>query len=202
MLRRLFAALVLASSSAVAAETELDQFFPSAPIHEDDGLSGFFEADIVGCRITLTEKSGAFRAVREFDVRDYATEPEQILRPFARQLSTRYKVTWVARHEPFDDELDEFIAKLRDLRVSFWYLRSLSQSEIQARTLVLGNWLSEIRSGVHGSFAERNHTARYLTKDQEILIDVSINTAMQFPVQSGDIPSLAHAVHRHALDCS
>lgn len=157
----------------------------------------------MGCLITLTEKSRAYRTVQVFDVRDYATEPEQILRPFARQLSTRYKVIWVARPEPFDDELDEFNAKLRDLSAPFWYLRGLSQSEIQAKTLLLGNWLSEIRSGVHGSFAERNHTARYhLTKDQEILIDVGINTAMQFPVQSGDIPSLAHAVHRHALNCS
>ena len=202
MLGRLFAVFVFVGSSAVAAETELNQFFPSAPIHEDDRLSGSFEADIVGCRITLTEKSGAFRTVRVFNVRDYATEPELIARPFAEQLSTRYNVTWVARLEPFDDELDQLNAKLQDLRVSWRERRSLSQSELQARSLVLGNWLSEIRSGDHGSFAERNHTTRYITKDQDILIAVRINTAMEFPVQSVDIPSLAHAVHRHALNCS
>lgn len=202
MFGRLFATFVLVSCSAAATETELDQFFPSNPIHEDDRLSGFFEADISGCRVTLTEKSRAFTTVRVFDVRDYETEPEHLARPYAQQLSTRYNVAWGARLETVDDELDELNAKLRDLRISWRDRKSLSPSELQDRSIVLGSWLSEIRSGSHGSFPQRNHTAQYLKEDRDTLISVRINTAMELPAQSGDIPSLAQAVYRHVLTCS
>lgn len=199
---RLFVALVLITCSKAAAETQLNQFFPSNSIHEDDRISGDFEAIIEGCSIRLTEVSSSATTLSLFDVQNYETDPGRLAWPYGKQLSTRYKATWLARALVSDRTMEELNATIRDLRVSWRDRRTLSPSELRAKSNVLENWLSEISSGSHGPFAQRNHTARYLTVDQKLLISVRINTVMEFPVQAGDMPALAHAMHRHALTCN
>lgn len=199
VLGRFLITFIFMSCSAAAAETKLDQFFPSNPIHEDDRISGNFEASIEGCRVKLTEISGERTTVGLFDVRNYQTDPRHLARPYAKQLSTRYNVAWFARPEAFNQETENLKAKLRDLRISLKDRSTLSPSELQAKSIVLESWLSEIRSGSHGTFAQRNHT---LTLKQGLLTFVWINSSMIFPVKSGDLPSLANAMYRHALTCS
>ncbi|WP_353328992.1 hypothetical protein [Phaeobacter sp. NW0010-22] len=199
---RLLVALVLMSCSKAAAETELDQFFPSNPIHKDDRLSGDFEAIIEDRSVKLTEVSGSFATIRLFDVQSYETDPGRLAWPYGKQLSTRYNVTWFAREQVLDQAIEELNAKLRELRISWRDRRTLSPNELQGKSNILENWLSEISSGGHGSFARQNHTARYLTDDHHLLISARINTVMEFPVRAGDMPLLAHAMYRHALTCS
>lgn len=199
---RLFVALVLMSCSKAAAETELDQFFPSNPIHEDDRLSGNFGAIIENCSVKLIEVSGSFATVRLFDVQSYETDPGSLAWPYGKQLSTRYNVTWFAQDQILDQTIEELNGKLRELRISWRDRGTLSPSELQGKSNILKNWLSEISSGGHGSFARQNHTMQYLTDDQPLLISVRINTVMEFPVRAGDMPLLAHAMYRHALTCS
>ena len=199
---RLIVALVLISCSKAAAETELDQFFPSNSIHEDDRLSGDFEAIIESCSIKLTEVTGSFTTVSLFNVQNYETDPRRLTWPYGKQLSTRYNVVWHARSQVSDGTVESLNATLWDLRVSWRDRRTLSQSELQAKSNILGKWLSEISSGSHGQFARRNHTARYLTADHGLLVSVRINNVMQFPVRAGDMPLLAHAMYRHALTCN
>lgn len=199
---RLFVVLVLISCSKAAAETELSQFFPSSSIREDDRLSGDFEAIIEGCSVKLTEVSASFITVSLFDVMNYETDPGRLTWPYGKQLSTRYRVAWLARTQVSDEAIEELNAKLRDLRVSWRDRRTLSPSELQAKSRLLESWLSDISSGSHGAFARRNHTARYLTTDEDLLVSVRINTVMEFPVRAADMPSLAHAMYRHALTCN
>lgn len=188
--------------SKAAAETELGQFFPSSSIHEDDRLSGDFEAIIEGCSVKLTEISGSFTTVSMFDVENYETDPGHLAWPYGKQLSTRYYVSWLARAQVSDGTIEGLNATLRDLRVSWRDRRTLSQSELQAKSRILENWLSKISSGSHGPFAQRNYTARYLTADQDLVVSVRVNTVMEFPVRAADMPALAHAMYRHALTCA
>ncbi len=201
MIGRLFIALVLISCSKAAADTELDQFFPTGSIHEDDRITGDFEAVIKGCNVELTEVSGAFTTVSSFNVQNYETDPGRLTWPFANRFSTRYNVVWRARLPVADGAIEELSATLRELRVSLRDQRILSPDELQAKSRILENWLSEIRSGGHGPFAMQNHTARYMIADQNLLRSVRINTVMEFPVRGSDMASLAHAMYRHALTC-
>lgn len=198
---RFLVTLVLMSCSQAAAETELDQFFPSSPIHKDDRLGGDFEASIEGCRVKLTEVSGTFATVSLFDVQSYETDPGRLTWPSVRQLSTRYNVTWPSRGQILDREIEELNADLRAHRISWSDRRTLSPAELQTKSNALENWLAEIGSGSHGSYARRNHTAQYLADDRDLLVSVRINSAMAFPVQADDMPLLAHAMYRHALAC-
>jgi hypothetical protein len=199
---RLFVALVLISCSEAAAETELDQFFPSKSIHEDDRISEDFEATIEACSVRLTAESGSFTTVSLFNVQNYVTDPGRLTWPYGKQLSTRYNVAWHARAKASDSTVENLNAILRDLRVSWRDRRTLSHSELQAKSNILENWLSEISSGSHGQFAQRNYTVQYLTADQGLLVSVRINNVMKFPVRAGDMPLLAHAMYRHALTCN
>lgn len=198
---RIFVALVIMSCSQAFAETELDQFFPSSPTHEDDRLSGNFEAVIKGCNVKLTEFSGSFATISLFDVQSYETDPGRLVWPYGNKYSTRYNVAWSARAEASGMTTEELNAKLRELRISWRDNRTLGTNELQAKSKVLEKWLSEIQSGGHGSFAQRNHTARYLTTDEELLVSVRINAFMEFPVRAGDMSQLAHAMYRHGLTC-
>lgn len=137
-----------------------------------------------------------------FNVQNYETDPESLSWPYAKQLSTRYNVAWRARLSASDGTIEVLNARLRKLRVSWSDRRTLSPIELQDKSRILENWLSEISSGSHGSFARRNHTARYMTADQNLLLSVRINTVMEFPVRASDMPSLAHAMYRHALTCN
>lgn len=198
---RILVTLVLMSSSQAAAETELDQFFPSSPIHENDRLGGEFEAAIEGCRVKLTEVSGTFTTVSLFDVQSYETDPGRLNWPSLRQFSTRYEVTWPSRGQILDSSIEELNADLRAHRISWSDRRTLSPAALQAKSNELKNWLVEIGSGRHGSYAQRNHTAQYLSDDRDLLVSVRINSAMSFPVQADDMPLLAHSMYRHALAC-
>ena len=198
---RLFFALILISCGQASADTGLDQFFPSRPIHEDDKLSGEFEAVIDGCNVKLTEISGSFATISLFDVQSYETDPGRLALPYGKQLSTRYKVSWQVRTEGVGMMTEEVNAKLRDLRISWRDRRTLGPQELQAKSDVLEGWLSEIQSGDHGSFAQRNHAARYLTAGERLLVSVRINTGMEFPVRAKEIPQLAHVMHRFGQTC-
>ncbi|UWQ49322.1 hypothetical protein K3720_15670 [Leisingera caerulea] len=196
------AVLAFLTYNTAMAETELAQFFPSIPMHEDDRLSGHFEGNIDGCNITLTETSGSFMTISRFDVRHYETDPGRLNWPYVNQLSTRYKVGWIAKEMASNSSTKELNGKLRTLRVSLIDRRTLSADEIQGKSDALAYWLAEIRSGSHGTFALSNHTARYLVSNQELLVSVSVNTFMQFPAQARDMSLLAHAMYRHGLECS
>jgi len=193
--------LVVWACGQAAAENEILQFFPSGPMHEDDRLTGYFEVTVQGCDVELTETSEPFFTVRRFDVQSYETDPGRLTWPYAKQLSTRYNVAWFGRNRATDASLEELNIKLRRLRVSWSDRRRLSPDEVRAKSMELEHWLSEIRSGVLGQFAQRNHTARYFSDSEDFLGSVSINTAMVMPVRASDMSSLAHAMYRHGLTC-
>lgn len=193
-------ALAIINCGEAAAETELAQFFPSQPIHEDDHLSGYIEANIQGCYVTLTETSGRYSIVSQFDVQRYETDPGRLFWPYGKQLSTRYNVGWPAKFS--DTSIEELNTQFFEARVSMKDRRTLSLDEILTKSKPLETWLSEIRSGRHGQYAQKNHRARFLTGDPDLLISVSINTYMGFPVQATDMSSLAHAMYRHSIACN
>lgn len=194
-------ALVAIDISQASAETELAQFFPSMPIHEDDRLDGNFEAVFSGCIIKLTETSKSFVSVHTFDVLSYETNSGRLSWPYAREFSTRYNVPWFLRTEVSQAKTNELNAQLWNLRISWRDRRTLGAAEVRRKSEVLQSWLSEIRSGRYGSFAQKNYTARYQKTGEELLVSVLINNLMNFPVQRGDMPSLAHAMYRHSLAC-
>ncbi|WP_342075166.1 hypothetical protein [Yoonia sp. SS1-5] len=193
--------LVVWTGGQAAAENEILQFFPSVPIHEDDRLTGHFEATVQGCNVELTETSEPFVTVSRFDVQSYETDPGRLSWPYVKQLSTRYNVAWFKRDGEIESSMEELNIKLRQLRVSWSDRRTLSPDEVRAKSMELENWLSEIRSGGQGQFAQRNHTARHLSDDERFLVSVSINTALVMPVRVSDMSSLAHAMYRHGLTC-
>lgn len=192
--------LVVWTCGQAVAENEIQQFFPSGPIHEDDRLTGHFEMATEGCNVELTETTGAFTTVGRFDVQSYETDPGRLFGPNATRLSTRYNFVWPTRSGAPDSIIEELNSDLWQLRISWRDRRTLSSDQVRAKSLELENWLSEIRSGEHGQFAQRNHTARYLA-DDGFLVSVLINTAIEMPVRASDMSSLAHAMYRHGLTC-
>ena len=197
-------ALIAIDTSQVSAETELARFFPSVPIHEDDRLDETYEATFNGCIVKLTETSRFSVSVHTFDVLSYETDPGRLSWPRAkhtRRFSTRYIVPWYLRTEVQQAHIKELNARLRNLGISWKDRRTLSAAEIQKTSEVLQTWLSEIRAGRHGSFAQKNHMTRFRTMDEELLVAVRINNTMFFPVRKGNMPSLAHAMYRHSLVC-
>ncbi len=200
--RMIYAAiLVVWTCGQAAAENEILQFFPSVPIHEDDRLTGHFEVAVQGCNVELTETSEPFVTVSRFDVQSYETDPGRLSWPYVKQLSTRYNVAWFKRDGATVSSMEELNIKLRQLHVSWSDRRTLSPDDARDKSMELENWLSEVRSGAHGQFAQRNHSARYFSGDERFLVSVSINTSMAMPVQTSDMSSLAHAMYRHGLTC-
>lgn len=193
--------LVSTNLSEAFAEGELTQFFPSEPIHEDDSLLGTFEATVTGCNIKLTKTSGYFVTVSNFDVQDYETDLERLYWPKAQRISTRYRVPWFVRRTLSAASIDDINSKLDELSLYRHRLAVLSPDEVQRNMKELQNWLSEVRSGVHGTFAQNNHTAVYLTKEGKSLISVRVNSDMRLPVQSTEMSALAQAMHQHSLTC-
>lgn len=193
--------LVVWTCGQAAAENEILQFFPSGPIHEDDRLMSHFEVIGQGCDVELTETSESFVTVGRFHVQSYETDPGRLSWPYGKQFSTRYNVAWFGRDGAAEASMEELNIKLRRLRVSWSDRRTLGPDEVRAKSMELENWLSEIRSGGQGQFAQHNHTARYFSDNEDFLVSVSINTAMVMPVRASDMSSLAHAMYRHGLTC-
>lgn len=195
-------ALISSIAGAAASETELDAFFPSVPIHEDDRLDGHYTIEITGCHVVVTETTRQYVSVSHADLRYFETDPGRLAWPYGNRLSTRYLVAWNAHEVAQKENLNTLQHDLRELRISWRDRKTLGADALILKSEALKAKLLEIRNGVFGEAAQNNHTERYLLHDETpVLVSVTLNISLQLPVQVKDMSELAHAMYRHNLNC-
>ncbi|MEM6587480.1 MAG: hypothetical protein AAF641_03460 [Pseudomonadota bacterium] len=196
-------ALVCGVLQPHGANADILRFFQSAPIHEDDRLSGEYDLAIDECRFDLTHYSPNRKSPRsvthtKIDLSYFLTVPPLASGDGGR-YSSRSTVTWFTERH-IREELEALNAELFELRVT-WFTRSrLTETEIRERRSKLENMLARIEGGEFGEFAQNNHAVVHEEGNPEKPSSVRIALSLQLPTRVTNGKRLKDAVFRHQLD--
>lgn len=199
-------AALLMSYAASVAQADPTVFFPSSPIHEDDGLSAEYDLKALGCAFELMEYWPSHSAPRRitttvFDLSDYDTNPMRVNGPYPNApLSSRHNLVWFAA-DVTEAQLVGVNLKLRDARLSLRELGHLDTPSARKKRAHLRDLLKEVASGGFGDFVERNHTASYrVAAGEKVLVGVSVSRALRLPAEREAAGSLKHAMDSYRAD--
>lgn len=207
MLKFLIAALALAFVIAAPSTLWADPlgFFPSVPLHEDDGLPNEFDLSAVGCAFEITEyrpsRAAPLSLIKtRFELSHYDTDPRLVPAPmpFGR-LSSRHTVAWFAT-DVTDTDIAPVNAPLQDARLSLAERRNTGLATALEKQVRLEDLLALIDAGAFGAFAAQNQTVTYVVEGDDLAITgARVARTVHLPVRRDDGVPLIDALHAYRL---
>lgn len=188
-----------------AAQADPLNYFPSVPVHEDDGLRGVFDLNADGCFFELTRYAPSRVAPHSipktrFDLSRYDTDPARVNAPLPSvRQSSRHTIVWFAS-DMTDADLDPVNTPLRDARLTFDERRNMDLTTAREKQTRLTDLLARIDAGRFGTFAAQNHTVTYVVEGvTPEITGVFVARAVHLPVRRDDGLTLVNAMHAYRL---